>query len=100
MQSKTNMKARFRWRYTSIVCVATLAVASLAGCKGASADAAAVKEEPPVSVQTEAVQVIEVPRTLRLTGTLRGDRGRARRADQARAGVGQARYARGRAVGR
>ena len=47
----------------------------LAGCKGQNADAAAsIHEEPPVQVQTEAVQVIEVPRTLRLTGTLRGDR--------------------------
>ena len=47
----------------------------LAACKGKNADAAAAnREEPPVSVQTEAVQVIDVPRTLRLTGTLKGDR--------------------------
>src|SRR4051812_22899476 len=69
------MKARFSSRSTYILSLALLGLAALAGCKGGSADAAAaVKEEPPVSVQTEAVQVIEVPRTLRLTGTLRGDR--------------------------
>lgn len=50
-------------------------VLGLAACKGKNADAAAaVREEPPVSVQTEPIQVIEVPRTLRLTGTLKGDR--------------------------
>ena len=47
----------------------------LAACKGKTADAAAaVHEEPPVSVKTEPARTIEVPRTLRLTGTLRGDR--------------------------
>jgi membrane fusion protein, multidrug efflux system len=75
MQSKTNMKPCSSSRSFSILVVAILAAAALAGCKGGSADAAvAVKEDPPVSVQTEGVQVIEVPRTLRLTGTLRGDR--------------------------
>jgi membrane fusion protein, multidrug efflux system len=75
MQSKPIMKTCLRSRSTSIAALALFSVASLVGCKGASADAAAaVKEEPPVRVQTEAVQVIEVPRTLRLTGTLRGDR--------------------------
>jgi len=46
----------------------------LAGCKGQTADAAAVHEDPPVEVRTEAAKTIEVPTTLRLTGTLRGDR--------------------------
>lgn len=47
----------------------------VAACKGNTADAtAAAHEEPPVSAQTEAVQLLEVPRMLRLTGTLKGDR--------------------------
>jgi membrane fusion protein, multidrug efflux system len=48
---------------------------ALSACKGKNADAAAsIKEEPALSVQSEAAQSIEVPRTLRLTGTLKGDR--------------------------
>ena len=31
-------------------------------------------EKPPVEVKTEPVTAVDVPRTLRLTGTLRGDR--------------------------
>src|SRR4051812_19734288 len=45
-----------------------------AACKGHTDAAAAVYEEPPVSVRTEVVQMLEVPKTLRLTGTLKGDR--------------------------
>ncbi|HYQ15407.1 MAG TPA: biotin/lipoyl-binding protein, partial [Polyangiaceae bacterium] len=45
------------------------------GCHKAAPDASAqVREEPPLSVQTEPAQTIDVPVTLRLTGTLRGDR--------------------------
>lgn len=52
-----------------------LSLASLVACKGQSAEASAVPvEKPVVAVQTEPVRSIEVPRTLRLTGTLRGDR--------------------------
>jgi RND family efflux transporter MFP subunit len=52
-----------------------LSVSAVAGCKGHSAEASTgPAEKPAVSVQTEPVQSIEVPRTLRLTGTLRGDR--------------------------
>ncbi len=52
-----------------------LSVASLAGCKGQSAEASTgPAEKPAVAVQTEPVHSIDVPRTLRLTGTLRGDR--------------------------
>jgi RND family efflux transporter MFP subunit len=52
-----------------------LAALGLVACKGQSAEAAAGSvEKPAVAVQTEAVRSIEVPRTLRLTGTLRGDR--------------------------
>jgi RND family efflux transporter MFP subunit len=51
-----------------------LCLGAVGACKGPSADAAAVREDPPVSVQTEAARSIDVPRTLRLTGTLRGDR--------------------------
>jgi membrane fusion protein, multidrug efflux system len=75
MQSKTNMRAYFRSRPAFVLSLALATTAALAGCKRASADAAgAAKEEPPVSVQTEPAQLLEVPRTLRLTGTLRGDR--------------------------
>lgn len=48
---------------------------SFAGCKPKTvegSDAPAAK--PAVSVETEDVTLMEVPRTLRLTGTLRGDR--------------------------
>lgn len=58
----------------SALSLALLAALPLAACKGKTADAAAVHEEPAVSVQTEAARSIDVPRTLRLTGTLRGDR--------------------------
>ncbi|RYZ05025.1 MAG: efflux RND transporter periplasmic adaptor subunit [Myxococcales bacterium] len=64
-------------RFRSLLLVSTLAltVAPLTACKGKTADAAAgVKEEPAVEVKTAPVTSIEVPRTLRLTGTLRGDR--------------------------
>lgn len=53
-----------------------LAISAMSvGCKSAASDPAAQhREEPPLSVQTEPVTVIDVPVTLRLTGTLRGDR--------------------------
>ena len=52
-----------------------LGAAALPGCKGKTAEASsAPAEKPAVSVQTDAVVTIDVPRTLRLTGTLRGDR--------------------------
>ena len=56
-----------------LVLVAALAVPA---CKRKSAEAADAprSEQLPVSVQTEAVTLMDVPRTLRLTGTLRGDR--------------------------
>jgi membrane fusion protein (multidrug efflux system) len=56
--------------------IATLGTAAaLSGCKGKTAEAsAAPAEKPAVSVQTETVVEVDVPRTLRLTGTLRGDR--------------------------
>lgn len=44
------------------------------GCKKNAAEAAVVTEKPAVTVQSESAQVIDVPRVLRLTGTLRGDR--------------------------
>jgi membrane fusion protein, multidrug efflux system len=69
------MQASHRYLFGASLCSA-LTVAFLAfGCKGRTNDAAAqAREEPPLSVQTEAAQTIDVPRTLRLTGTLRGDR--------------------------
>lgn len=61
----------------SFLFYATFACAALplAACKDKTADAAAgSKEDAPVEVQSEAVTSIDVPRTLRLTGTLKGDR--------------------------
>ncbi len=47
----------------------------LGGCKKSAAEGSAVKEEAPaVSVETEAATSIAVPRMLRLTGSLRGNR--------------------------
>lgn len=46
----------------------------LAACKGQGGQVAATREEEAVTVQTEAVRSIDVPLTLRLTGSLRGDR--------------------------
>jgi RND family efflux transporter MFP subunit len=47
---------------------------ALVGCQGKAAEAAADKQAPAVHVQTEPARSIDVPRVLRLTGTLRGDR--------------------------
>jgi membrane fusion protein, multidrug efflux system len=54
--------------------LALLATLASAGCKGPPSEAAAKAELPAVSVRAEAATLMEVPRTLRLTGTLRGDR--------------------------
>jgi RND family efflux transporter MFP subunit len=43
-------------------------------CKKAAATSSVAPEDPPVEVVTEAVTPLEIPRTLRLTGTLRGNR--------------------------
>jgi RND family efflux transporter MFP subunit len=57
------------------VCSALGLVFSSVGCKSHATEAAAqVREEPPLSVQSEPAQTIDVPLSLRLTGTLRGDR--------------------------
>jgi len=48
-------------------------VSSASGCKQ-KADAAPAPSAPAVAVVTEAVTTIDTPRTLRLTGTLRGER--------------------------
>jgi len=62
------------WLFASMCGAFVLSSLGL-GCKRQAPDAAAqVREQPPVGVQTEAATMIEVPRTLRLTGTLRGDR--------------------------
>ena len=50
-----------------------LALSSL-GCKKTSEAAEQPAEQQVVAVQTEPVQVQDVPRTLRLSGNLRGDR--------------------------
>lgn len=65
-----------RFSHSTLLAISLLGLAAAsAGCRGQSAEAAAASgEKPAVSVQTEAVAVIDVPRTLRLTGSLRGDR--------------------------
>lgn len=52
---------------------ASLAFAAATGCKRKT-DAAPPPPPPPVAVVTEVVTAIDAPRTLRLTGTLRGER--------------------------
>jgi membrane fusion protein, multidrug efflux system len=55
--------------------VLLITLSSAWGCKGQAAEASTGPvEKPAVVVQTEPVLRIDVPRTLRLTGTLRGDR--------------------------
>jgi RND family efflux transporter MFP subunit len=60
----------------SVKVLLLLATASgLGGCKQKAAEGSeAPATKPLISVQTDAVTLMEVPRTLRLTGTLRGDR--------------------------
>jgi membrane fusion protein (multidrug efflux system) len=69
------MKVPSRFWLCVSVCGALAAAFVGSGCKRQAPDAAAaVREESPLDVVTEPATVIEVPRTLRLTGTLRGDR--------------------------
>jgi membrane fusion protein, multidrug efflux system len=61
----------------SPVPLAALLVASLsfsAGCKRAGATPPELQKQAPVEVATEAATPVDTPRTLRLTGTLRGAR--------------------------
>lgn len=61
-------------RFAALTLTASLAFAAAAtGCKKKT-DAAPAPPPPPVAVVTEAVTTIDAPRTLRLTGTLRGER--------------------------
>ena len=55
------------------LCAPLIAIALATGCKGKT-DAPAAPAPPTVAVATDAVTNIETPRTLRLTGTLRGER--------------------------
>jgi len=73
--SSSNPMNRPSFSHSLLLLGALTSVVGLAACKGKNADAAsATHEDAPVSVQTEASQTIEVPRMLRLTGTLKGDR--------------------------
>lgn len=70
---------KIRNRRTRLCLLAALlglpGVVGLTGCKNNSAEAAdAPVAVAPVAVKTEAVSAMDVPRTLRLTGTLRGNR--------------------------
>jgi membrane fusion protein, multidrug efflux system len=66
--------SRFASRFAELTLAASLVVlASASGCKGKT-DAPPAPAAPAVAVATDAVTNIETPRTLRLTGTLRGQR--------------------------
>jgi membrane fusion protein, multidrug efflux system len=64
----------------SILALALAALAVSPGCQGPSVEATATASVPaagaaaPAQVKTEAVSAAEVPKTLRLTGSLRGNR--------------------------
>jgi membrane fusion protein, multidrug efflux system len=68
------------WSLSLALAVGAAGVAGLPGCKQSAADAGPAasaggpKPAAPADVTTEAVTALEVPKTLRLTGTLRGNR--------------------------
>lgn len=67
------MNMKRLWTVASLVGLATSG--GLIGCKSKSeATAATASEKPAARVETEVVTLLDVPRSLRLTGTLRGDR--------------------------
>ena len=68
------MQALRRYLLGVSLCSALGVAFSSLGCKSHATEAAPVHEEPPLSVQTEPARTIDVPVTLRLTGTLRGER--------------------------
>ncbi|HTV22426.1 MAG TPA: efflux RND transporter periplasmic adaptor subunit [Polyangiaceae bacterium] len=68
---KSTLGTQRRW----LLAMALPCALGASACKRSVAEVAEpAAAAAPVSVQTEAVSVLEVPRTLRLTGTLRGDR--------------------------
>jgi len=68
------MQALRRSVFGVSICSALCGAWLSTGCKSHATEAAQVHEEPPLSVQTEPARTIDVPVTLRLTGTLRGER--------------------------
>ncbi len=60
-------------RFAAITLSAALALLLASGCKRKE-DPAAAPPAPAIAVVTDSVTMIETPRTLRLTGTLRGER--------------------------
>jgi len=60
-------------RFAQLTLAAALALSFAAGCNKKS-DAAPAPSAPAVAVVTDKVTTIDAPRTLRLTGTLRGER--------------------------
>lgn len=69
------MNAYLRSPFASLFCLTLALTTCLVGCKRGAPDAAAeLKEEPALAVTTEAATALDVPISLRLTGTLRGDR--------------------------
>ncbi len=66
------------WSMSLVLLASAASLAGLAGCKNSAAEVREAPEVPamaaPAKVQTEAVMAVDVPKTLRLTGTLRGNR--------------------------
>jgi RND family efflux transporter MFP subunit len=73
LSSKPNRSSNNGW----LTALLMLTAIAFVGCKGketeAGAAAASMTELPSVAVQTEAVTEVEVPKVLRLTGTLKGN---------------------------
>lgn len=65
---------RFRSAPLALGALLLFAAPLTIGCKKAAATSSEVKPDPPVAVASEAVTPLETPRTLRLTGALRGNR--------------------------
>jgi RND family efflux transporter MFP subunit len=69
------MKKAFSFQPQLLLAALCLGALCLAACKKSAVEGSTeVQEAPAVSVQTEAATAIEVPRMLRLTGSLRGNR--------------------------
>jgi membrane fusion protein, multidrug efflux system len=60
-------------RVSLIASFVLVATSSLSSCKKAPAETASVKGPDPIHVETEAITELEVPKVLRLTGTLKGN---------------------------
>jgi membrane fusion protein (multidrug efflux system) len=78
MTVMNEFRVRPTWLAVTFLAFALAGVALTPGCKRSAADSsdapAASTSPDPVSVQTEPASLLDVPKVLRLTGTLRGNR--------------------------